>query len=337
MNILKSLAVMACAAIVASTMPAAAQNVTGAGASFPAPLYQRWASEYKKTSGVSVNYQSVGSGAGIAQIRARAVDFGATDAPLNLADQKDASLFQFPMVAGGIVPVVNIPGVKAGQMRFTGMTLSEIFMGKITKWNDPKIAAENPNVSLPDADITIVRRSDSSGTTSVFTAYLAEVNSSFLFQVGTGTTVRWPKSVGAKGNEGVAATVGQTPNSIGYTEYSFGKKLAWTLVQSKAGTFPKPSGASFAAAIANAAWTNKNGYRQITVNKPGANTWPITAVTYILVPTNPSDAATSKAVLAFFEWAYEAGDKTAEALDYVPLPSAVAAQVKADWAAKIKN
>lgn len=329
---------IASAALAAALVsPALAQSITGAGASFPAPLYQKWASDYKKATGATVNYQSVGSGAGIAQIRARSVDFGATDAPLPLADQNDASLFQFPMVAGGILPVVNIPGIKAGQLRFTGMTLSEIFMGKIKKWNDPKIVAENPGVPLPDADIVLVRRSDSSGTTNVFTAYLAEANSAFLFQVGTGTTVRWPKSIGGKGNEGVAATVGQTPNSIGYTEYSFAKKLTWCLVQSKSGTFPKPGAASFAAAIANAAWTNKNGYRQVTVNKPGANTWPITAVTYILVPTNPSDAAKSKAVLAFFDWAYSSGDATADALDFVPLPDAVAAQVRADWAAKIKN
>lgn len=337
MNFFKAFAVAAVAATTVLSSAAFAQSVTGAGASFPAPLYQRWASEYKKASGVSVNYQSVGSGAGIAQAKARSVDFGATDAPLPLGDLNDAGLFQFPMVAGGILPVVNIAGVKPGQLKFTGGTLSEIFMGKITKWNDPKIAGENAGVALPDADIVIVRRSDSSGTTNVFTTYLGEVNPSFLFQVGAGTTVRWPKSVGGKGNEGVAAAVGQTPNSIGYTEFSFAKKLSWCLVQSKAGTFPKPSAASFAAAVANAAWTNSNGYRQIIVNKPGANTWPITAVTYILVPTAPSDPAKSKAVLAFFDWAYKSGDATADALDYVPLPDSVADQVRADWSSKIKN
>jgi phosphate transport system substrate-binding protein len=316
---------------------AAAQDVTGAGASFPAPLYAKWAADYNKATGVKINYQSVGSGAGIKQIDAKTVAFGASDMPLKDDELAKKNQIQFPTVIGGVIPVVNIKGIAPGQLRLNGQVLGDIFLGKITKWTDPAIKALNPGLALPDAAIAPVRRADGSGTTFIFTNYLSKVNADWKAKVGEGTAVNWPAGAGGKGNEGVAAFVGRLPNSIGYVEYAYVKqnKMTYALMQNAAGQFVAPEDSAFKAAAAGADWSKS--FYQILTNQPGAQSWPLTGATFILMHKVQDKPAEAAATLKFFEWAYRNGDKTADDLDYVPMPAAVKAQVEKLWAAEVKD
>ncbi len=322
---------LAAAALLATASLASAQDVTGAGASFPAPVYAKWASEYNKATGVKVNYQSVGSGAGIRQIDAKTVDFGASDMPLKDEELASKGQLQFPTVMGGIVAVVNIQGVTPGQLKLTGPVLADIYLGKITKWNDKAITALNPGVNLPDAAIAPVRRADGSGTTFGFTNYLSKVSPEWKEKVGEGTAVNWPVGAGGKGNEGVSAFVARLPNSIGYVEYAYAKqnKMSHTLLQNKDGQFVAPDDETFKAAAAGADW-NKSFY-QILTNQPGKSAWPITSATFILMHKTQDKPANAAQVLKFFEWAYKNGDKTATELEYVPMPASVKAVIEKSW------
>ena len=311
---------------------AMAQDVTGAGATFPAPLYAKWADAYNKATGARINYQSVGSGAGLRQIRGKTVDFGASDMPLSDAELTKDGLIQFPTVIGGVVPVVNVRGVAPGQLRMTGQLLGDIYLGKITKWNDPALVAINPGVALPDSAIAPVRRADGSGTTFIFTNYLSKVNADWKGKVGEGTAVNWPTGAGGKGNEGVAAFVQRLPNSIGYVEYSYAKsnKMSHVLMRNPSGAFVAPEDDSFKAAAAGADWTKT--FFQILTEQPGAASWPITGATFIMmhkVQDKPAQAAHS---LKFFDWAFSNGDKMSTELEYVPLPESVEALVRREWA-----
>jgi len=310
---------------------ATAEEATGAGASFPAPLYAKWAADYHKASGVKINYQSVGSGAGIKQIEAKTVDFGASDMPLTDEDLAKDGLLQFPTVIGGVVPVVNIKGIAPGQIKLTGQVLGDIYLGKITKWNDPAIKALNGSLELPDAAIAPVRRADGSGTTFLFTNYLSKVNSDWKAKVGDGTAVNWPLGTGGKGNEGVAAYVGRLPNSIGYVEYAYVKqnKMTYALLQNAAGTTVAPDDKAFKAAAADADW-NKSFY-QVLTNPAGKDAWPISGATFILMHKSQDKPAQATTVLKFFDWAYKNGDKTADDLDYVPMPDGVKASIAKAW------
>jgi len=315
-----------------------AQDVTGAGASFPAPVYAKWADAYNKATGARINYQSVGSGAGIKQINAKTVDFGASDAPLKDDELTKSGLVQFPTVIGGVVPVVNIKGIAPGQLKLTGQVLGDIYLGKITKWNDAALTALNPGVALPDAAIAPVRRADGSGTSFNFTNYLSKVNAEWKAKVGEGTAVNWPSSgVGGKGNEGVAQYVQRLPNSIGYVEYAYAKqnKMAYTLLKNEAGSFVAPDDATFKAAAANADW-NKTFY-QVLTNQPGKDSWPITAATFIMMHKVQDKPVNATNTLKFFDWAYASGDKMAADLDYVPMPDSVKALVHKLWADNIKD
>ena len=328
------------AALVASALVpvlASAQDVTGAGATFPAPMYAKWADAYNKATGVRINYQSVGSGAGIKQIKSKTVDFGASDMPLTDEDLAKDGLVQFPTVIGGVVPVVNIAGITPGQIKLTGAVLGDIFLGKITKWNDPALTALNLGVPLPAADIAVVRRADGSGTSFIFTNYLSKVNAEWKAKVGEGTAVNWPIGAGGKGNEGVAAFVQRLPNSIGYLEYAYVKqnKMTFTLLKNKDGQFVKPSDDAFKAAAAGADWTKT--FYQVTTDQPGKEAWPISNPTYILMHKAQDKPANGSNALKFFEWAYNNGDKTADDLDYVPLPAAVKELVRKHWTANIKD
>jgi len=316
---------------VAAFSPAFAQEATGAGASFPAPLYAKWAADFNKASGVKINYQSVGSGAGIKQIEAKTVDFGASDAPLKDEDLAAKGLLQFPTVIGGVIPVVNIQGIKAGELKLSGQVLGDIYLGKITKWNDPAIKALNGSLNLPDAAIAPVRRADGSGTSFLFTNYLSKVNTEWKDKVGEGTAVNWPTGAGGKGNEGVAAFVGRLPNSIGYVEYAYVKqnKMTYALLQNAAGKFVSPDDTAFKAAAAGAAW-DKSFY-QVLTNQPGEGSWPITGATFILVHKVQDKPAQGSTVLRFFDWAYKNGDKTAGDLDYVPMPASVKTAIVKAW------
>ena len=322
---------LAAIAAVAFSPVAGAQEVTGAGGSFPAPLYSKWASDYYKATGVKINYQSVGSGAGIKQIEAKTVDFGASDMPLVDEDLKANGLMQFPTVVGGVIPVVHVEGIAPGQLKLNGMLLAEIYLGKITKWNDAAIKALNPSLNLPDAAIAPVRRADGSGTTFIFTNYLSKVNPEWKAKVGEGTAVNWPVGAGGKGNEGVAAFVNRLPNSIGYVEYAYVKqnKMNYAVMQNGEGKVVRPSDTAFKAAAAGADW-NKTFYHVLT-NQPGKDAWPITGATFILMHTTQDKPAQATAVLKFFEWVYKEGDKTADDLDYVPMPAAVKTVIEKAW------
>jgi len=316
---------------------AAAEGVTGAGASFPAPLYAKWAADYNKATGVKINYQSVGSGAGIKQIEAKTVDFGASDAPLKDEDLAKAGLVQFPTVIGGVIPVVNIKGIAAGQLHLNGQVLGDIYLGKISKWSDAAIKALNPGLNLPDAAIAPVRRADGSGTSFIFTNYLSKVNADWKAKVGEGTAVNWPTGTGGKGNEGVAAFVGRLPNSIGYVEYAYVKqnKMTYALMQNAAGQFVSPDDTSFKSAAAGADWAKS--FYQILTNQPGAKSWPITGATFILMHKVQAKPGQGAEVLKFFDWAYANGDKMAEDLVYVPLPDSLVKLIKSAWAANAKD
>lgn len=308
-----------------------AQEITGAGATFPAPLYAKWASEYNKLTGVKVNYQSIGSGGGIKQIDSKTVDFGASDMPLTDDVLKTKGQMQFPTVIGGVVPVLNVAGISPGQLKLTGQVLGDIYLGKIAKWNDPAIKALNPTLALPDAAIAQVRRADGSGTTFIFTNYLSKVNAEWKSKVGEGTAVNWPVGAGGKGNEGVAAFVGRLPNSLGYVEYSYVKqnKLNYAVMQNAAGHFVKPEDDSFKAAAAGAEWSKS--FYQILTNQAGKDAWPISGATFILMHTKQDKPANATETLKFFNWAYANGEKAAADLDYVPMPPAVVAAIQKSW------
>ena len=326
------LSAMSAVAVAAFPVIAFAQDVTGAGASFPAPLYSKWAADYNKTTGVKINYQSVGSGAGLRQIEAKTVDFGASDAPLRDAELAQKGLVQFPMVIGGVVPVVNIKGIAPGQLKLNGAVLGDIFLGKITKWTDPAIKALNPSLPLPDAAIAPVRRADGSGTSFIFTNYLSKVNPEWKSKVGEGTAVNWPVGAGGKGNEGVAAFVGRLPNSIGYVEYAYVKqnKMTFAMMSNSSGSFVAPDDTAFKAAAAGADWAKS--FYQILTDQPGKDSWPITGATFILMHKVQDKPAQAAASLKFFEWAYKNGDKTADDLDYVPMPVNVKSMIEKTWA-----
>ena len=314
-----------------------AQDVTGAGATFPAPVYAKWADAYNKATGARINYQSVGSGAGIRQIKAKTVDFGATDMPLTDEDLAKDGLLQFPTVIGGVVPVVNIKGIAPGQIKLTGAVLGDIYLGKVTKWNDPALTALNPGVPLPDAEISVVRRADGSGTSFIFTNYLSKVNPEWKAKVGEGTAVNWPVGAGGKGNEGVAAFVQRLPNSIGYVEYAYVKqnKMTFTLMRNKDGQFVPPRDTNFKAAAAGAEWAKS--FYQILTEQPGKDSWPITGATYILMYKTQDKPVNATNTLKFFDWAFMNGDKMADDLDYVPMPAVVKDLVRKQWADNLKD
>jgi phosphate transport system substrate-binding protein len=329
-SLTRALAVAAASTLLAAT--AFAQDVTGAGATFPAPLYAKWADAYNKATGQKINYQSVGSGAGMRQIRGKTVDFGASDVPLTDADLAKDGLIQFPTVIGGVVPVVNVRGIGPGQLKLSGQVLGDIYLGKVTKWNDPAITALNPGLPLPDTAIAPVRRADGSGTTFIFTNYLSKVNAEWKSKVGEAPAVNWPTGAGGKGNEGVAAFVQRLPNSIGYVEYSYARtnKMAHVQLRNLAGNFVNPDDSSFKAAAAGAEWSKS--FYQILTEQPGAGSWPITGATFILMHAKQDKPAQGSASLKFFEWAFNGGDGMATELEYVPLPAAVKDLVRREWA-----
>jgi len=319
--------------------PAGAADISGAGATFPYPVYAKWADAYKKETGIGLNYQSIGSGGGIKQIKARTVTFGASDAPLSGKELDDAGLAQFPMVMGGIVPVVNLEGIKPGDVTLDGPTLARIFLGEIKNWDDPAIAKLNAGVKLPKQAIAIVHRSDGSGTTYNFAYYLGDVSPDWKSKVGVNTALEWPAGIGAKGNEGVANNVANTKGSIGYVEYAYAKqnKLTFTKMVNKDGKTVGPTSEAFQAAAANANWKSQPGYGVILANQPGATSWPMTAATWILVYKKPQDAAATGEALKFFAWAYAKGGKMAEELDYVAMPANVVRDIEQTWASEIKD
>ncbi len=315
-----------------------AQEITGAGATFPAPIYSKWAEAYQKATGVKMNYQSIGSSGGIRQITAKTVDFGATDAPLSQEQLAKDGLMQFPAVIGGVVPVVNIADVKPGDMRLTGQVLGDIYLGKITKWNDKAIVELNPKLKLPAQDIAVVRRADGSGTTFIFTNYLSKVNAEWKAKIGEGQAVQWPSGMGGKGNEGVAAFVQRLPGAIGYVEYAYAKqnKLAHTLLKNLDGQFVAPDDLTFKAAAAGADW-NKAAFGAILTEQPGKASWPITGATFILLHTAQAKPAQGTEVMKFFDWSFANGAKLAAELDYAPLPDSLTKQIKGVWAAQVKD
>ncbi|RCS58115.1 phosphate ABC transporter substrate-binding protein PstS [Parvibium lacunae] len=336
---MKALRVKLLAATVLGGMLAVAQatEITGAGASFPAPLYAKWADAYQKATGVKLNYQSIGSSGGIRQIKAKTVDFGASDAPLKQDELDKDGMIQFPMAMGGVVPVMNLAGVQPGQIRMTPAILADIYLGKITKWNDKALTDLNPSVKLPDQNISVVRRADGSGTTFIFTNYLSKISADWKQRVGEGATVNWPVGLGGKGNEGVAAFIQRIPASIGYVEYSYAKKnkLTFALLQNKAGNYVAPDDLTFKAAAAGAKWNES--FAQILTDQAGKDAWPITGATFILLYKNQEKAQQGAEVLKFFDWAYKNGDKMAEELDYVPMPENVANLVRAQWSSSVKD
>ncbi len=323
----------------AAMSSAVAVDVTGAGATFPAPVYAKWADMYKKASGNAVNYQSIGSGAGIKQIKAKTVDFGASDKPLKIEELNEAGLMQFPMVMGGVVTIVNLDGIAPGQLKLTGPVIAEIYMGKITKWNAPQIAALNPGVKLPADDITVVYRADGSGTTFLFTDYLSKVSPAFKSAVGAEASVKWATGVGGKGNEGVAANVQRMKGTIGYVEWAFAKKnkIAHTQIKNRDGVFMQPDDEAFKAAAASADWAKTPGFGIILTDQAGKNSWPITGVSYILMHKAQADGVKGKEVLKFFDWSFKNGDAAATELDYVPMPDSVSKLVSDAWKANLKD
>ncbi len=325
-------------ALSAMNFTSQAVDITGAGATFPFPIYAKWAADYKAASGNAVNYQSIGSGGGVQQITAKTVDFGATDDPMSGEQLDKVGLMQFPAVIGGTVPVVNVEGVKSGQLKLTGPVLADIYLGKVKRWNDPAIQSLNADVKLPAADIIVVHRSDGSGTTFGWTNYLSKVSADWKAKVGEGKAVKWPAGQGGKGNEGVAAYVNQLKNSIGYVEFAYAKQngLAWTQISNKDGKFVQPELKSFSAAAANAQWDSAPGMGVVLTDQPGAESWPVTSATFILLYKNQVKPENAKATVAFFDFAFSKGAETAAAMDYVPLPAAVTDQIRAAWKANLK-
>ncbi|WP_370663652.1 phosphate ABC transporter substrate-binding protein PstS [Massilia brevitalea] len=333
----KTMIAGAAAAMVMSS--AFAADVTGAGATFPYPIYAKWAESYKAATGTGLNYQSVGSGAGIKQIKAKTVDFGASDMPLKAAELDAEGLMQFPAIMGGVVTVVNVDGVAPGQLKLTGPVVADIYLGKITKWNAPEITALNPGVKLPDTDITVVHRADSSGTSFLFTDFLSKTSPEFQQKIGANTAVKWAVGVGGKGNEGVAANVQRIKGSIGYVEWAYAKKnkLSHTQLKNKDGQFLQPDDENFKAAAASAEWTKTPGFAVILTDAAGKNSWPITGVSYILMHKAQADATKGKEVVKFFDYAYKSGAAAAAELDYVPMPASVVKLVQDAWKANLKD
>ena len=336
MNFIRTLVA---AGVVAASTSAFAADITGAGATFPFPIYSKWADAYKKETGNGLNYQSIGSGGGIKQIQAKTVTFGATDMPLKVEQLEKDGLVQWPMVMGAIVPVVNLEGIKPGEMVFDGETLANIYLGKITKWDDAAIKKLNPSLKLPSDAITVVRRSDGSGTTFNFTDYLSKVSADWKTKIGSGTAVEWPVGVGAKGNEGVSGNIGQTKNSIGYVEYAYAKqnKLTYAAMVNHASKTVQPTVETFQSAASNADWAKAPGYYVILTDQPGEASWPITAATFILMHKDSTDKAASQEAIKFFMWAFAKGDKMAEELDYIPMPEPVVKLIEKTWTADIKS
>ncbi|HTK34354.1 MAG TPA: phosphate ABC transporter substrate-binding protein PstS [Caulobacteraceae bacterium] len=327
--------IVAVAALLATGVAAQAADITGAGATFPAPVYSKWAEAYKAQTGVGLNYQAIGSGGGIRQITAKTVEFGASDKPLKLDALNSAGMVQFPTVIGGVVPVINVPGIKPGQLTLDGATLAEIFQGKIARWDDAAIKKLNPAAKLPSTAIAVVHRSDGSGTTFIFATYLSRISPSWKADVGADTAIDWPTGIGAKGNEGVAGNVAQISGGIGYVEYAYAKqnRLAHVKMINKAGQTVEPTVEAFRAAASNADWAGaaKDNFYVILVDQPGAQSWPITATTYILVYKNPPDQKATQDTLKFFQWSFEKGDQLALGLDYVPLPDNAIKAIEASW------
>jgi len=325
--------ILSAVALAAALPLAQAADITGAGATFPYPIYAKWADAYKKQTGNGMNYQSIGSGGGIKQITAKTVDFGASDMPMKAEDLQKNGLIQFPAIMGGVVPVVKLEGIKPGELKFTGALLADIYLGKVTKWNDPTIAKLNPGAKLPASDITVVYRSDGSGTTFIWTNYLSKVSPEFKSTVGEGTSVKWPAGVGGKGNEGVASYVQKINGAIGYVEYAYAKqnKLAHGQVQNKAGKFVQPSDDTFKAAAAGADWKSVPGMGVILTDQPGEGAWPITGASFILLHQKQEKPENGREVLKFFEWAFKNGQKMADELDYVPMPDATVKEIQTAW------
>ncbi|MDN5849467.1 MAG: phosphate ABC transporter substrate-binding protein PstS [Nitrococcus sp.] len=313
---------------------AGVRQINGAGASFPYPIYSKWAAAYNKVTGVRVNYQSIGSGGGIRQIKAGTVDFGATDAPLVKQELDEAGLVQFPMVVGGVVPVVNLPGIKPGSLKLTSRVLGKIFLGEITRWNDPAIKELNPELNLPARPIMVVHRADASGTTWIFTDYLSKISPVWKKTVGNATAVAWPTGIGGKGNEGVASYVGRLQGAIGYVEFAYAlqNQMNYVRLQNRAGRFVKPTIETFQAAAAGADWAHAPGFHVVLTNQPGEQSWPITGASFILLHATQKDVTTARAMLNFFDWALKQGDEMAKELGYVPLPRSVVEQVETAWA-----
>jgi phosphate transport system substrate-binding protein len=336
---LKRLTAVACATLALGAAGATKADISGAGATFPAPVYAKWAETYKAQTHIQLNYQAIGSGGGIKQIEAKTVDFGASDKPLKPDVLNTAGLTQFPTVVGGVVPIMNLPGIKPGQIHMTGSVLADIYMGAIKKWNDPQIAALNRGLPLPNLPITVVHRSDGSGTSFLFTTYLSMKNPTWASKVGGNDSVQWPTGLGGKGNDGVAAFVKQTLGSIGYVEYAYAKQnhMTYALMQNKQGAFVSPTAANFAAAASHGDWSKAPGFYLLLLDQPGATSWPITGATFILVYKQQANAETGASVLKFFDWAYKNGDPAAAALDYVTLPAPVKALVRKSWATQIKG
>jgi len=327
------------AAAMAFGLSAHAVDITGAGATFPFPIYAKWAEAYKQKTGTGMNYQSIGSGAGIKQIQAKTVDFGATDAPLKGDELAKAGLVQFPAIIGGVVPVVNLEGIKPGEIKLTGPVLADIYFGKVKKWNEKAIADLNPGVKLPDENITVVRRSDGSGTTFLWTDYLSKVSPEWKEKVGSSTAVAWPEGVGGKGNEGVASYVQRIKGAIGYVEYAYAKKnkMIHVAVRNKDGVFVQPDDSAFQAAAGYADWKSQPGFYQILTEQPGKTSWPITGASFILMPAKSDKPASTQEVMKFFDWALKNGQKLAEDLDYVPLPESVVKLINDEWRAQVKD
>jgi phosphate transport system substrate-binding protein len=333
MSFAKFAAAVAVAAAALGTSASYAADITGAGATFPYPIYAKWADAYKKSTGTGMNYQSIGSGGGIKQITARTVDFGASDMPMKAEDLQKNGLIQFPAIMGGVVPVFKLEGVKPGDLKFTGALLADIYLGKVKKWNDPAIARLNPGVKLPGDDIAVVHRSDGSGTTFLWTNYLSKTSADFKSTVGEGTSVKWPTGVGGKGNEGVASYVQKINGAIGYVEYAYAKqnKLSHGQVQNKSGKFVQPDDVTFKAAAAGADWKSVPGMGVVLTDQAGDQSWPITGASFILVHAKQEKPDSGREVLKFFDWSFKNGQKMADELDYVPMPDSVVNEIKAGW------
>ncbi|OLL33040.1 phosphate ABC transporter substrate-binding protein PstS [Burkholderia sp. SRS-W-2-2016] len=335
---MKNLSIVLCAAIGAlAGAPAQAADLTGAGSTFAAPIYNKWADAYQKAAGVRVNYQGIGSAGGIKQILANTIDFAGSDAPMKDDELAKSGLFQFPTVVGGVVAAVNLPGIKPGQLTLSGPVLADIYLGKLKKWNDPAIAALNPNLKLPDTDIAVVRRADGSGTSFIWTHYLSQMSPDWKTKVGEGTTVNWPTGTGGKGNDGVAAFVQRLPGAIGYVEWAYVKqnRMIYTAMKNRAGTVVQPTIDTFKAAAAGANWSKS--FYQILTDQPGNNAWPVVGATFVMLHAVQQKPEQGKNTLKFFDWAFKNGDKTAQELDYITLPEPVVGEIRAQWRAKVKD
>jgi phosphate transport system substrate-binding protein len=339
LTIIVAVMVLFSSGITRQAMASDVTSISGAGATFPYPVYAKWADAYNKVTGIKLNYQSIGSGGGIKQIKAKTVDFGASDAPLKAEELDKSGLLQFPMIMGGVVPVVNIPGISSGSLKMSNELLADIYLGKVNNWNDGKIKIQNPDLNLPNKAITVVHRSDGSGTTWIFTNYLSKVSPEWKSKVGNNKAVAWPAGVGGKGNEGVASYVQRIKGSIGYVEYAYAlqNKLTYVKLHNRSGGFVVPSSKSFQSAAANADWAHAKGFYMVLTDQPGKDSWPITGASFILVYNNQDKPDVGKAVLKFFDWCYSNGAKMADELDYVPMPDNVANLVRATWHEKIKN